>query len=947
MSDAAPVSASPVFANKRLARQLRQALRLDGPEALGRLIAALDTSPEPALAALAAQLPLLLEKVAESYGQYDRDLDLRTRSLELSSEELHGVNERLRLEGSSQRQVLTALQETTRELMADLGLRPQPGANEDLLALAQLTRVLIAQHRSAQEEAARTKALLVSAIEALDVGFCMYDADDRLVICNERYRTIYASVKETLAPGTPERDYLRALYRSPIQGIDRGLPEDEWIADRLAARDQGGMREVLLDGRWYRLDEAHTREGLTVSLRTDITAIKQLNQGLTVARDAAEAANRAKSEFLANMSHEIRTPLNGIVGMTELALETPLDAEQREYLQIVKSSADALLVIVNDILDFSKMEAGMMALERVAFSLQALIGGCLKPLAVRAFEKQLELLARIAPDVPDALVGDPVRLRQILTNLVGNAIKFTERGEVCVEVSLNGAVQANRLTLDILVRDTGIGIPSEQQAEVFDAFSQADASVTRRFGGTGLGLAIARGMAQLMGGRISLTSEVGRGSRFVLTVPVALQAGSLAAARVPVRGALQGMRVLVADDNATQREWLSQRLGAWGVAVTLADGGRQALEHLSTAAPPFDAVVMDAGMPDFSGFAVLQAMPASSAPPGRILMLLPAHEQRSGVALCGELGVGAYLVKPVTASDLMDGLQRILAFGAEDKPDAVATDPATPRPASEPGLDILLVEDHPVNQKVAIRVLEQLGHRVSLASNGAEAVRLTGERPYQIVLMDVQMPVMDGLDATRAIRRREEQSGLHQKILAMTANAMQGDRERCLQAGMDGYVSKPVDRQGLMAEIRRVLRGAVAVEGPGILAASMPDEGLPDMNLEDCLDRLEGDRDLVTELAGMVIAELPQLVVDMRRAVDSRDADTLRRRAHSLVGMAGNLSAVALQTLGRQLGPAAVAGDWALAGVLVERVQARQRAFAALFSGSPDVSATPFAEDAP
>ncbi|HWS04500.1 MAG TPA: ATP-binding protein, partial [Burkholderiaceae bacterium] len=653
MSDAAPVSASPVFANKRLARQLRQALRLDGPEALGRLIAALETSPEPALAALAGQLPHLLEKVAESYGQYDRDLDLRTRSLELSSEELHGVNERLRLEGSSQRQVLTALQETTRELMADLGLRPQPGANEDLLALAQLTRVLIARHRSAQEEAARTKALLVSAIEALDVGFCMYDADDRLVICNERYRTIYASVKETLAPGTPERDYLRALYRSPIQGIDRDLPEDEWIADRVAARIQGGMREVLLDGRWYRLDEAHTREGLTVSLRTDITAIKQLNQGLTVARDAAEAANRAKSEFLANMSHEIRTPLNGIVGMTELALETPLDAEQREYLQIVKSSADALLVIVNDILDFSKMEAGMMALERVAFSLQALIGGCLKPLAVRAFEKQLELLARIAPDVPDALVGDPVRLRQILTNLVGNAIKFTERGEVCVEVSLNGAVQANRLTLDILVRDTGIGIPSEQQSEVFDAFSQADASVTRRFGGTGLGLAIARGMAQLMGGRISLTSEVGRGSRFVLTVPVALQAGSLAAARVPVRGALQGMRVLVADDNATQREWLSQRLGAWGVAVTLADGGRQALEHLSTAAPPFDAVVMDAGMPDFSGFAVLQAMPASSAPPGRTLMLLPAHEQRSGVALCGELGVGAYLVKPVTASDLL------------------------------------------------------------------------------------------------------------------------------------------------------------------------------------------------------------------------------------------------------------------------------------------------------
>ena len=937
--------ASAAFASKRLARQLRQALRVDGPEALAQLVASLAASPDPVLAALADRLPQLLAKVAESYGQYDRDLELRTRSLELSSDELYGVNERLRLEAQSQQQVLGTLQDTTRELLADLGLQPQPGANQNLLALAQLTRELIARHKSALDDVARAQALLVSAIEALDVGFCMYDAQGRLVICNERYRSIYASVKETLVPGTPERDYLRALYRSPIQDIDRTLPEDAWVADRLAARAQGGTREVLLDGRWYRLDEARTSEGLTVSLRTDITAIKQLNQGLTLARDAAESANRAKGEFLANMSHEIRTPLNGIVGMTELALETPLDAEQREYLQIVKSSADALLVIVNDILDFSKMEAGMMVLERVGFSLQALLSSCLKPLAVRAFEKQLELMARVAPDVPDALVGDPVRLRQILTNLVGNAIKFTERGEVCVEVSLNGPAQGNRLTLDIGVRDTGIGIPPTQQAEVFGAFSQADASVTRRFGGTGLGLAIARGLAQLMGGRINLTSEVDRGSRFVLTVPVAVQAGALAAARSPARGSLQGLRVLVADDNATQRDWLAQQFGAWGMAVTVADGGRQALERLDACTPPFDALVLDAGMPDLSGFAVMQAMPATAAPPERTVMLLPAHEQRSGVALCAELGVGAWLVKPVTPSDLLDGLQKVLASGADELSGAAAQDASATRPAPEAALDILLVEDHPVNQKVALRVLEQMGHRVSLAVDGAEAVRLTAERPYQIVLMDVQMPVMDGLDATRAIRLREQQTHEHQVILAMTANAMAGDRERCLQAGMDGYVSKPVDRLGLMAEIRRVLRGDAAVVAEASLPASMPDEGLPDMNLDDCLDRLEGDRELVAELAGMVIAELPRLVADMRQAVEACDADTLRRRAHSLIGMAGNLSAVALQTLGRQLGPAAMAGDWALAALLVERVQARQRAFAALFPGLSGASAPTLNED--
>jgi signal transduction histidine kinase len=420
---------SPVFANKRLARQLRQALRVDSPEALQRLNALLAASPEPALAALAGRFPRLLEIVADSYVQYDRDLDLRTRSLELSSEELLGVNERLRQEGLSQQQVLTALQEATRELMADLGLKPQAGSNQDLLALAQLTRILIVQHKAAQEEVARMQARLVSAIEALDVGFCMYDAEDRLVICNERYRTIYAGVREALVPGTPAKDFLRALYRSSIQDIERDRPEDQWVESRQAWRAHGGVREIMLDGRWYRLDDTHTAEGLTVSLRTDITAIKQLNQRLTLARDAAEAANRAKSTFLANMSHEIRTPLNGIVGMTALALDTPLDPEQGEYLQIVKSSADALLVIVNDILDFSKMEAGMMAIERVAFSLQGLIADCLKPLAVRAFDKQLELLVRIAPDVPDALVGDPGRLRQILTNLVGNAIKFTEQGE--------------------------------------------------------------------------------------------------------------------------------------------------------------------------------------------------------------------------------------------------------------------------------------------------------------------------------------------------------------------------------------------------------------------------------------------------------------------------------------------------------------------------------------
>ena len=944
MPDVAPPS--PVFANKRLARQLRQALRVDSPEVLQRLNALLAASPEPALAELAGRLPRLLEIVADSYVQYDRDPDLRTRSLELSSEELLGVNERLRQEGLSQQQVLSALQEATRELMADLGLKPQAGSNQDLLALAQLTRILIVQHKAAKEEVARMQARLVSAIEALDVGFCMYDAEDRLVICNERYRTIYAGVREALVPGTPAKDFLRALYRSSIQDIERDRPEDQWVETRQARRAHGGVREIMLDGRWYRLDDTHTAEGLTVSLRTDITAIKQLNQRLTLARDAAEAANRAKSTFLANMSHEIRTPLNGIVGMTALALDTPLDPEQGEYLQIVKTSADALLVIVNDILDFSKMEAGMMAIERVAFSLQGLIADCLKPLAVRAFDKQLELLVRIAPDVPDALVGDPGRLRQILTNLVGNAIKFTEQGEVCVEVCLNGAVQGLSLTLDIQVRDTGIGIALEQQAEVFDAFSQADATVTRRFGGTGLGLAIARGLAHLMGGQIAMTSEVGLGSRFVLTVPMTLQ--TVRPSAPPSLGqALTGLRVLVADDNATQRDWIAQLLGAWGVNVALADSGQRALGLLNSTARPFDAVVMDARMPDLSGFAVLQSLPASEALLRRTLMLLPANEWHSGVARCSELGVNTYLVKPVSPSDLLDALQKVLAAASDGEPGHSSAVCQTPFPVHAHALDILLVEDNPVNQKLATRVLERMGHRISLAIDGAEAVRMTAEHLYEIVLMDVQMPVMDGLDATRVIRQREMQTKRHQKILAMTANAMRGDRDRCLEAGMDGYVSKPVDRQELVAEIERVLGSALPVMGDGVDASPMADEGLPDIDMNDSLERLEGDRELLAELAGMVIAEMPQLVTDMRRAVGAQDADTLRRRAHSMVGMAATLSAVALETLGRRLGPAAVAGDWAQVDQLVERVAVREKAFAALFPVATIASDPPSTEDTP
>ena len=571
--------------------------------------------------------------------------------------------------------------------------------------------------------------------------------------------------------------------------------------ERVAAGDLRHRIGIVGDDEVARMNRA---------LNSTVDAIEKTQVKLAEAAELAEAASRAKSEFLANMSHEIRTPMNGIIGMTELALDTELSGEQRELLATVKSSADGLLTIINDILDFSKIEAGKLEFDSIEFSLRDCLGDALRMVAVRADAKGLELAYDVSPDVPDMLTGDPGRLRQVVLNLVGNAIKFTEVGEVVLQVGVAQRVP-DGVRLCVSVSDTGIGIPPEKQARIFEAFTQADGSSTRLYGGTGLGLTICAQLVARMGGTVTVESEIGRGSVFRFDADFGIAQGSVAPAGPPP--ALEGLHVLIIDDNRTNRRILEGTLRHWGMRPTAVESGAEGLAALAAATEPFALILLDLNMPHMDGFMFAERLGTISASERPTVMMLSSAGQRGDAARCRELGIKAYLLKPLKRSELLQAMVATLsAPTGESGADRLVTRHTTREVGRT--LRILLAEDNVVNQRVAARLIEKQGHVVTIAPDGQEAVNAWRQAesgtPFDLIFMDVQMPVMDGFEATAAIRAHERTAGGHIAIVAMTAHAMHEDRERCLAAGMDGYLSKPLvlkELQGVLAS-RAELAGA-------------------------------------------------------------------------------------------------------------------------------------------
>jgi PAS domain S-box-containing protein len=803
----------------------------------------------------------------------------------------------------------------------------------------------ITERKTTEEALSRERNLLRALMDNLPDHIFVKDTASRFVTANSStLRSLGAARLEDVVGKTDFNFLGRHLAEKYFQDEQSVCRSGRPLVNREELLiDPSGAEKWLLTTKVPLNDGTGAVVGL-VGMSHDITERKRMEEQWRQAKETAEVANRAKSEFLARMSHEIRTPMNGILGMTELALETDLTAEQREYLQMVKASADGLLTVINDILDFSKIEAGKLHLEPAPFAARDSLDDTVRTLGLRAQQKGLELVCHIAPDVPDQLVGDLGRLRQVIVNLVGNAIKFTERGEVIVRVSraLGHGLQTvpgttlpsgSRLNtegpdfcvLHFEVTDTGMGIPADKHRIIFEPFEQVEGGDNRRFGGTGLGLAISSQLVALMGGHLQVQSPVagGRGSRFYFTARFGLPQGPVPTAILGEPGDLLDLPVLVVDDNATNRVILSEMLVGWRMKAVAVEGARQALEELRRAAnagEPYPLVLLDSQMPEMDGFALAEQIRNQPELVGATIMMLVSSDRQGSAERCREVGISACLMKPLKQSELLNTILDVLSTKEGRRTRSTAPEPLETSAAGvERRLHILLAEDNTVNQRLAVRILEKRGHSVVVAWNGKEALAALEREPFDLVLMDVEMPEMGGFEATAHVRRREKDSGKHVPILALTAHAMKGDRERCLQAGMDGYVAKPIQARELYQAIAELLPASPSAE-TGVSAVIL-DRG-------EALEHVGGDPELLRELTDVFLQDCPRMMEEARDALQAGDILKLKRAAHSIKGAAGILggklvfeTALRLETICRQGDLSQAEPAWEALRQAVEQLQ--------------------------
>jgi two-component system, sensor histidine kinase and response regulator len=805
-----------------------------------------------------------------------------------------------------------------------------------------------------------TSALILWTARLLDrMGDKNRKAEEALKRAEEKYRGIFENAAEgiyqtnlqgnlvTANPalarifgyGSPDNmtssvtDVGRQLYANPDQRAEflRRVREEGTVSDfEVIGRRKDGSEVWLSMSGHPLMDESGESVGIEGTV-ADITNQKRAESQIVRAREMAEEASRAKSEFLANMSHEIRTPMNGIIGMSELLLDTELTPEQRDYARTVHGSGETLLTIINDILDFSKIEAGRLNLESIPFDLQREVEEVVSLLAGRAQEKGLELASFVEPDVPSAVQGDPFRLRQVLTNLVGNAIKFTREGEVVVQA--RAAENSNGgLVVRFEVMDTGIGMSEEDQRRLFEAFSQADLSTTRRYGGTGLGLAISKQLVELMGGEIGAESEPGAGSTFWFTVRLQKQGGDVQW-KPASRANLREMRVLVVDDNATNRKILHRQMGIWGMRDGLAENAGQAMEMMHEAVrsgDPYDLAILDMQMPDMDGMQLARRMKADPDLSRTRLVLLTSIGLDMGQE-AREAGIDALLPKPVRQSRLYDTVATVMGAGDADAPRLPEKEElmrAVQGSLAEgeerpPRGRILLAEDNLVNQRVAMKMLERLGYQVDVVADGAKAVEAVTRSRYAAVLMDIQMPEMDGYAATREIRRREGDEH-RTPIIAMTAHAMQSDREAALEAGMDEHITKPVKADVLRGVLELLLGGASQKDASTpAQPAPAPEDGPLYHPVLEHLRSLQGEDEphLLRDLIQMYLEDTEDRLGKLREAVREEDAEQLALQAHALRGSSANMGAPAMARISRELERAGDSVDLQMAPELLRTLE--------------------------